>query len=238
MPLAHSEHMPQALPTSAQLTWTATATSMLCSRISNDENRVHLNQGGLQAGTEGQFAFGNSFGVTSVKAMELGDLDGDGDVDAFVSRGTSTFNALPSLVFLNDGTGTFTDSGQSLVGNVGQQTRDLKLGDVDNDGDLDAFLATFDDNEVFLNDGSGLFTDSGLAIGGATGYDNYAVALGDVDGDGYLDAFAGGGTNKLWINDPDFAFTSGVVTVGTSTFPGRPEHHRRFDFSHWPGCGC
>ncbi len=63
-----------------------------------------------------------------------------------------------------------------------------------------------------------MFTDSGLAIGGATSYDNYAVALGDVDGDGYLDAFAGGGTNKLWINDPDFRFTSGVVTVGTSTF--------------------
>ncbi len=35
--------------------------------------------------------------------MELGDVDGDGDVDAFVSRGTSTFNALPSQVFLNDG---------------------------------------------------------------------------------------------------------------------------------------
>ncbi len=54
----------RALSTSAQRTWTATATSMLCSRISTVQNRVHLNQGGLQAGTEGQFAFANSFGMS------------------------------------------------------------------------------------------------------------------------------------------------------------------------------
>ncbi|MGB7346615.1 MAG: FG-GAP-like repeat-containing protein, partial [Pirellulaceae bacterium] len=185
---------------------------------SNNVNTVHLNQGGLQGGTEGQFASGTNFGAVSVTSLELGDLDGDGDVDAFVSRGTSTFNALPSQVFLNDGLGTFTDSGQSLVGNVGEQTRDVKLGDVDNDGDLDAFLATFNDNEIFLNDGSGSFTDSGLAIGGVTDYDNYAVALGDVDGDGFLDAFAGGGTNKLWINDPILEYTSGTINVAATAF--------------------
>ena len=53
---------------------------------------------------------------------------------------------------------TFTDSGQSLGSS---KSYDVELGDVDDDGDLDAFVANFNDqgNKVWLNDGGGNFTE-------------------------------------------------------------------------------
>ena len=41
----------------------------------------------------------------------LGDLDGDGDLDAFVANHSSWKS---NTVWRNDGTGTFADSGQTL----------------------------------------------------------------------------------------------------------------------------
>ena len=38
----------------------------------------------------------------------LGDVDGDGDFDAFVID----FFGLPNMVWMKDGTGTYLDSGQ------------------------------------------------------------------------------------------------------------------------------
>ena len=53
---------------------------------------------------------------------------GDGDLDAFVAN---TFKT--SRVWLNDGSGTFSPSGNSLGGSF---SLDVNLGDVDGDGDL------------------------------------------------------------------------------------------------------
>jgi len=116
--------------------------------------------------------------------VALGDLDGDGDLDAFVvnSNGHNT-------VWLNDGRGHFGDSGQMLGYSIGHA---IDLGDVDGDGDLDAFVGNNGANEVWLNDGGaqggtpGNFTDSGQTLG-----NSYArvVSLADLDGDSDLDAF-------------------------------------------------
>ncbi|MCH8840548.1 MAG: VCBS repeat-containing protein, partial [Planctomycetes bacterium] len=64
----------------------------------------------------------------------LGDLDGDGDLDAFVANSIAEAN----LVWTNDGSGTFTDSGQTPGTSP---SYDVMLGDLDGDGDLDAFVA-------------------------------------------------------------------------------------------------
>ena len=42
-------------------------------------------------------------------AVALGDLDGDGDLDAWVANGS--WGDQPNRVWLNDGKGQFTDSG-------------------------------------------------------------------------------------------------------------------------------
>ncbi len=130
--------------------------------------------------------------------VELGDLDGDDDLDAFFTDWNKA-----SEVWLNEGgiqggtPGTFTDSGQRLGSGGGF---DVALGDLDGDGDLDAFVAQEKANTVWLNDGDGLFADTGQALGVAI---TAAVVLGDLDDDGDLDALVGGWDEpaKVWLND-------------------------------------
>ena len=52
---------------------------------------------------------GQSLGDGAARDVELADLDGDGDLDAFVAN-----FAQADRVWLGDGAGTFTDSGQDL----------------------------------------------------------------------------------------------------------------------------
>ncbi|MCP4149004.1 MAG: hypothetical protein GY757_14750 [bacterium] len=46
------------------------------------------------------------------------------------------------------------------------------MGDLDGDGDLDAYDARYGFNRVWLNDGAGKFSDSGQAMGA---YDSFTA---------------------------------------------------------------
>ena len=153
---------------------------------------------------------GQSLGSALSKNVALGDLDGDGDLDAFVANDGSPATK-GNKVWTNDGSGTFTDSGQSL-GSTSSQN--VALGDLDGDGDIDAFVATANaGNEVWTNDGSGTFTDSGQSLGSAS---TIGVALGDLDGDGDLDAFfADFNPNNVWANDGSGTFTDSGQSLGS-----------------------
>ncbi|MEK8017186.1 MAG: LamG-like jellyroll fold domain-containing protein, partial [Candidatus Parabeggiatoa sp.] len=145
-------------------------------------------------------------------SVALGDVDNDDDLDAFVAN---TWGGTDK-VWLNNGMGTFSDSGQNL-GN--SSSYGVALGDVDNDGDLDAFVsnASGQPNNIWQNDGTGTFNDSGLSLGDSDGIE---VALGDVDGDGDLDAFVANyrqQSNKVWLNNSTSTVTGsacGGVTEG------------------------
>ena len=139
--------------------------------------------------------------------LGAGDLDGDGDLDAFVAN-----NNGGNKVWFNNGSGRFTDSGISL-GN--SSSHDISLGDLDGDGDLDAFVANFDQhNKSWLNNGTGTFIDSGhspstLDTDKVAMDDSTSVSLGDLDGDGDLDAFVTNfaESNNLWLNNGSGLFT-------------------------------
>ena len=170
----------------------------------------------VRAGTSGGSAVfddsGQSLGDAASYDVALGDLDDDGDLDAFVA------NREANKVWLNDGAATFRDSGQPL-GN--EDSRAVVLGDVDGDGDLDAFVANggghYQRIKVWLNDGKGNFRDSGQSISGGD------VALGDLDGDGDLDAFvANYGPNNVLLNDGAGAFRQSGQSIGDAlSFNGR-----------------
>lgn len=151
---------------------------------------------------------GQSLGISASLAVALGDLDGDGDLDAFVADRSNQVN----IVWHNDGSGTFTD--RQEIGS--SDSRGMALGDLDRDGDLDAFVANFSQaNRVWLNNGDGTFSNSGQSLGSSKSRD---VALGDIDGDGDLDAFVAniGQANKIWLNDGNGAFTSSGQALGGS----------------------
>jgi len=167
-------------------------------------NRVWINQGGAQGGDEGNFEFSDqTFGGLST-AVALGDLDRDGDVDAFVAR-----ESAPSKVWLNDGNGFFVGEGlDAPIPGVDVALADLDGdGILDQDGDLDVFSAmdgVDKANRVGINQGGaqccveGVFEDSNYRLGEAA---SQAVALGDLDGDGDVDVLVANlGANKIWVN--------------------------------------
>ena len=69
--------------------------------------------------------------------IALADLDGDGDLDAFLANGRNE-GAEPNTVLLNDGKGNFKNSGQKL-GDF--ESISVVLQDFDSDGDMDALAS-------------------------------------------------------------------------------------------------
>lgn len=155
----------------------------------SNNSQIMLN-GGLGDFTDsGQSLYEGDVAFTTDVA--LGDLNGDGYLDAFVAD--DEYNS----VWINDGTGTFIEE---ILGPIEIESEGVALGDLDDDGDLDAFVADdYNANEILLNDGTGTF-DLEQTLGKSHSMD---VALGDLDGDGDLDAVVAnrsGEGNRVWIN--------------------------------------
>ncbi|MBN1851537.1 MAG: VCBS repeat-containing protein [Pirellulales bacterium] len=136
---------------------------------------------------------GQRFGTGYVGKVALGDLDGDGDLDAFVvTRG-------PDQVLLNNGAGEFMHSDQVFADS---NTTDVALGDFDGDGDLDAFLTTqHQGQQLWMNDGNAHFENANLNLGSVYGLEVIAI---DIDGDGDLDAAVNpwsGDSWRVWLNN-------------------------------------
>ncbi|MEM9773722.1 MAG: FG-GAP-like repeat-containing protein, partial [Chloroflexota bacterium] len=156
-------------------------------------NRVYFNNGNGQFTDSGQAIGGNgSIGV------KLGDLDGDGDLDAFVANNRIGAEiSEPNQIWLNNGSGIFSE-GVSLGNGL---SLDVALGDLDNDGDLDAITVNWDNspNQVWLNNGDATFEN----VQGLGNDDTQDLALGDLNQDGFLDVFfvnQKGQSNSVWFN--------------------------------------
>ena len=123
--------------------------------------------------------------------VALGDLDGDGFLDAFFAY------AGGSMIFRNDGTGALVDEPAFTVdGGAPPWAMAVALADLDADGDLDAHIGRWFDTEdrILWNDGTGAFTSEPLV--GSTGT-TFASAFADADADGDLDLFVGAGAMNM-----------------------------------------
>ena len=140
----------------------------------------------------------NPFGLTDVgssAAPTLADIDGDGDLDAFVGEfyGNTFFyrntGSASNPVFAAP---TTDDFGLTDVGRYAAPT----FADIDGDGDLDAFVGNSYGNTLFYrntgNASNPVFAapttdDFGLTDVGYRAVPTFA----DIDGDGDLEAFVG-----------------------------------------------
>ena len=119
------------------------------------------------------------------------DVDGDGDLDAWVDNMGPGYS---EMLMINDGTGVFSDETAAQVsGNGGDDDNGVACIDVDYDGDFDAVVISLFTAERYLaNDGTGNF---GFLAGVFTpgGQSELWGEFGDVNDDGRLDLVTGAG---------------------------------------------
>lgn len=120
------------------------------------------------------------------------DLEGDGDLDLFLANQSGDSDAL----WRND-RGRYTDIAPQT--GMDQTLRTLSdggvgcaVGDYDNDGDFDLYVATYGDNLLYRNEGGGVFTEVGAAADVTEPHSTVGAAWGDYDNDGLLDLVAVG----------------------------------------------
>ncbi|MCB9170742.1 MAG: CRTAC1 family protein [Flavobacteriales bacterium] len=126
-----------------------------------------------------------------VWTTDFGDLDNDGDLDAISTTHSSTM-----MVFINDGTGHFTDATSGSGIEYSSFFLQSKLEDLDNDGYLD--LITGGGEYYFHGDGDGTFTQiSNMLPEPGSGYTLHSFATGDLNHDGFIDVYAGYGSSYV-----------------------------------------
>ncbi|GHA18788.1 hypothetical protein GCM10008090_30500 [Arenicella chitinivorans] len=123
----------------------------------------------------------------------IGDIDGDGLNDVIIAPAEAFRNGgnAPLAWYKNPGNTSTANWASNTIVNQTNNTHTVKLGDIDNDGDLDVVTGTPWSNSassiavrVYYNNGQGGFGPAQTVV---SGKGLYSGALFDIDGDGDLD---------------------------------------------------
>jgi uncharacterized protein (TIGR02145 family) len=122
-----------------------------------------------------------------------GDCDNDGDMDLFLCGITTYPNGI-SDIYRNNGNGTFTALGNTIV----QVSGSADWGDYDCDGDMDLLVSGYSTSDyvtrLYRNNGAGVFTNYTIDIPGGN-----RVKWGDYDSDGDPDILINQDDNTIEI---------------------------------------
>ena len=145
------------------------------------------------------------------------DYDRDGDLDLYVVRGAYApargigGPESENRLYRQEADGRFTDVSAAAGADDAGYGMGVAVGDIDNDGFPDLFVANYGPDVLLHNNGDGTFTDVTLAAG--VGDPRWGTSAGflDYDGDGFLDLFI--------ANYVDYALDRRTVDIA-----GRPEY--------------
>lgn len=131
------------------------------------------------------------------------DIENDGDLDLYITNWGGQGAGIRNDLYRNDG-GAYVKVAEGTIVNDVDISLSNVWGDMDNDADLDVFIANQGTNRLYLNNGDGTFTRDD-ASGAITGGGHWAAILGDYDNNGSLDLFvppvAPQAPNLLFRND-------------------------------------
>jgi hypothetical protein len=165
--------------------------------------------------------------------MAIGDTDGDGDLDIYISTCRAD-NNIRNHFYENQlaqtGVLGFTDIADTNGTQFMTNSYGTEFHDFDDDGDLDLFMVGADTqpSKLWRNDGGNQFTDIDTLTGNALLTDTAGDLNGgravDYDNDGDLDLFfhdhaarvGSDQARKLYRNDGNWEFTDVTSTVGIS----------------------
>ena len=171
---------------------------------------------------------GNREPLTILESVGSGvallDYDNDGWLDIYLLNGSSVAAlngkepAPRAMLFHNNHDGTFTDvTDKAGVANE-RWGFGVAVGDYDNDGWPDIYVANFGKNRLYHNNHDGTFSDVAEQAGVSLGEWSVGPTWGDYDHDGLLDLFVPGYI-KFDANHPTIAGHAGIP-VSSCQFRG------------------
>ncbi|MFZ4620470.1 MAG: FG-GAP-like repeat-containing protein [Bacteroidota bacterium] len=178
-------------------------------------NRLFLNNGGgyFSDVTAGSGLETERGGICST----FGDIDGDGKADLVVTFWTDRCRLYKNVSTKESGARFIDITDLSGVGGAAyDRSNGTAFGDIDNDGDLDLFIAKRKSpNKLFRNDGGGKFMDISAAAIGRDTLISYGISCADLNNDGWLDLYLSNvGSNRLYVNNRNGTFTDRTFEYG------------------------
>lgn len=203
----------------------------------NGPDSVLINNGANFSGLAGALPHEPDF-VHDHK-IDSGDLDGDGDLDIVVMIDDVNFGennpGHRPRVYLNQGEGRFVEDTRNTpaLATVRGDVFDVRLGDIDGDGDIDVLAPNFNEPPVvLLNDGRGVLTRTNAVLPPDPRGDAAIVVL-DLEGDGDLDVYLvnldGAQPSALFLNDGEGGMTRALLAEPALPPPSRAARFADFD---------
>jgi hypothetical protein len=170
-------------------------------------------------------AWGGTQGPAPIRSVfTVGDFDGDGDHDIYLSASTGPGGSSHRFLLRQDFGGKFTDIADAAgLRHSGHETASA-FADYDNDGHLDLFVSRDEPDLLYQNADVGRFSDKSRTSGLGDPDASDVIRFFDFDHDGDLDLFLGKKAgNQLYRNNGDGTFTE----VAGSAALAAPEHAAR-----------
>lgn len=158
------------------------------------------------------------FDEVEMGAMAYADVDGINGLDILIT-GTNSSNQLIAILYINDGTGNYTEK----IGTpfVGVTESSVAFADVDGNGSPDVLISGYNGTEpstlLYINDGNGNFTLANSTFEGVRECDIAFAEIDNVTGPDVLITgrnVANQLVAELYLNDGTGAFTSKPVSFG------------------------